>query len=165
MRQMRRIVSAALSGVLLAILATGVAAAAKPDRVVIDISQPGWPEDIEAILLAECGFPIDIEGTGHIIVHVFNDHPRMVEIDNYRLFETFSANGKTITVRPDAGPDRYWVGTDGHLYLALTGRSVTGSGVIGRTVIDLTTGETISSRGNEVGDFLTRLCTELAPED
>ena len=160
---MRRILIAALSGVLLVLLAAGSALAAKPDRFVTDVSSPEYEAEIERQLLGTCGFAIDFEGTGHIITHVFNDNPRMIQISNYRLFETFSANGKTVVVQPDSGPDRIWIGNDGIPYLAIIGRSVTGSGVAGRTVINLATGELVSSNGHELGDFFAFLCAELAP--
>ena len=160
---LRRISSAAILALLFGTLAAGSALAAKPDRIVIDVSSAEYEAETEAGLSRDCGFPIDVESTGHIIIHVFNNNPRMVEIDNYRLFETFSANGKSIVVRPDSGPDRVWVGSDGDVYLAIVGRSVTGSGVIGRTVYNLTDMEFVSSHGNDLGDFLAFLCSELAP--
>ena len=46
--------------------------------------------------------------------------------------------------------------------IAITGHSTTGSGVIGRTVVDLDTGEIISSNGKVLGDFFTKLCAALA---
>ncbi len=158
----RRIAPVVIGAVLAMIVATP-ALAGKPTRSVIDISGAAFEAMVEADLSAECGFAIDLEGTGHIIVRVFEGHRRLVEIDNFRLFETFSANGKSVVIHPDAGPDIYWVGRDGHTYLALTGRSVTGSGVIGRTVIDLDTGQLVSSHGRDVGDFIERLCFELRP--
>jgi hypothetical protein len=160
---MHRLVPAALCAVLLGTLAAGSVAAAKPDMFIVDNSDPAVEAEDEAFLLAACGYAIDVEGSGHVVVHVFSDHPRLLEIDNYRLFNTFSANGKTIVVRPDAGPDRFWVGKDGAVYLALVGRSVTGTGVIGRTVVNLDTGELVSSHGRELGDFLTAVCEGLAP--
>ncbi len=161
----RRFSCAALLGLLLATFAAGPALAAKPDRFVIDVSSAAYEAETERLLLGTCGFAIDFEATGHIITHVFNGHPRMVQISNYRLFESFSANGKTVVVQPDSGPDRIWIGNDGVPYLAIIGRSVTGSGVAGRTVINLATGELVSSNGHELGDFFGFLCTELAPPD
>lgn len=159
----RQLSCAAILALLLGTLAAGSVFAAKPDRFVVDVSSPEFEAEIEAGLLVDCGFPIDFEGSGHIIVHVFNDHPRMIEMSNFRLFETFSANGNMVVVRPDSGPDRIWVGRDGDVYLALVGRSVTGSGVIGRTVFNLTKQELVSSNGHDLGDFIAFLCGELAP--
>jgi hypothetical protein len=150
-------------GVVLAGLVAGTAIGAQPVRYVIDTSSPEYLADTEAFLAGACGYAIDVDGSGRIIVHLFEGNPRLLEIDNYRLFETYAANGKTVVVRPDAGPDKYWIGRDGATYLALTGRSVTGSGVIGRTVFNLDTLELVSSHGRELGDFLAFVCEELAP--
>ena len=160
---MKRIVRAALGAVLMGSLATGSVLAAKPDLFIIDINTPEFEADQEAFWSEVCGYPIDFEGSGHILFHVFNDNPRLIEIHNFRLFETFSANGKTVEVRPDSGPDVIWIGQDGNVYLAIVGRSVTGSGVVGRTVFNLSTGEFVSSNGHDLGDFFSFLCEELAP--
>lgn len=160
----RRTSKAAILAVLLGILAVSPVSAARPTVVIVDVSDPAREAGFEADLLRACGFPVDVEATGHVIMHQFNDNPRLVEINNYRMFETFSANGTTLVVHPDSGPDVIWVGRDGHLYIALVGRSVTGSGVVGRTVFDLTTLELVSSNGHELGDFIAWVCNGLAPE-
>lgn len=153
----------AMSAVILAFAFAGPVLAAKPTIEIIDVSDPAREAGFEADLLNLCGFAVDVEATGHVIVHQFDGNPRLVEINNYRMFETFSANGKTLVVRPDSGPDVIWVGSDGHLYIALVGRSVTGSGVIGRTVFDITALELVSSNGHDLGDFIAWVCGELAP--
>ena len=160
---MNRIARAALAAALLASVTVGSVSAARPVVFAIDVSDPAREAGFEADLLTFCGFAVDVEATGHVIVHQFDGNPRLVEINNYRMFETFSANGKTLTVRPDSGPDVIWVGKDGHLYIALVGRSVTGSGVIGRTVFDITELELVSSNGHDLGDFVAWVCGELAP--
>lgn len=160
---MSRLARATVCAALLSVLATGSVSAAKPEMFIVDVSTPEFEADQEAFFSALCGFPIDFEGSGHIVIHVFNDNPRLLQISNFRLFETFSANGKTIEVRPDSGPDRVWIGQDGDVYLAIVGRSVTGSGVIGRTVFNLSTGELVSSTGRDLGDFLAAVCEELGP--
>ena len=89
----------------------------------------------------------------------------MVEIDNYntvRMVFTNPENQKRYVVQIDAGPDIVRVGRDGRVTVAITGHSTTGSGVIGRTVIDLDTGEVISMKGKVLGDFWPKLCTALA---
>jgi hypothetical protein len=159
----RRVVEAALGAVILGALATGSALAAQPDVFIVDNGSPESEAAHEASLSAVCGYPIDVEGGGKAVVHVFDGNPRLLEIANYELFYWFSANGKTVVVRPDAGPDVVWVGTDGHVYLAIVGRSVTGSGVIGRTVVDLTEFELVSIKGRELGDFHAWVCAALAP--
>jgi hypothetical protein len=160
---MRRLVVTLVGLAVLAGLAAAPALAGKPDRFVIDIGDPDFIAGGEAQVSADCGFAIDLEASGHIIVHVFGEHRRLLEIDNYRMFQTYSANGKSVVVRPDAGPDIVWIGRDGAVYLAITGRPITGSGVIGRTVINLDTGELVSSTGKDVGDFIENLCAALAP--
>ena len=159
----RRTSTAAVVALLLSALAAGSVSAARPTVFTIDVSDPAREAGFEADLLAFCGFPIDVAATGHVIVHQFDGNPRLVEINNYRMFETFSANGKTLSVRPDSGPDVVWVGQDGDLYIALTGRSITGSGVIGRTVFNLTTLELVSTNGHDLGDFIAWVCEGLAP--
>ena len=160
---MRRLVVTLIGAALLVGLVATPVLAGKPDRFVIDISDPEFIAEGEAQLSADCGFAVDLEASGHIIVHLFDGNPRLLEIDNFRMFQTLSANGKTVVVRPDAGPDIVWIGRDGAVYLAITGRPITGSGVIGRTVINLDTFELVSSSGNDVGDFITNLCAALAP--
>lgn len=158
---MRRMVAAALCAAILATVGAGSVLAAKPTTFIVDVSET--ESEDEALLLAICGYPIDVENRGHIVVHLFDGHTPLIEIDNYQMFESFSANGKTVVAHPDAGPDVIWVGSDGDVFLALVGRSVTGSGVIGRTVVNLSTGELVSSHGHELGDFIEFLCSELAP--
>jgi hypothetical protein len=160
---MPRFLIAGLTSVLMLLLGAGATLAARPNVFVIDVSDPAREAGFEADLLGACGFPIDVEASGHVIVHEFDGNPRLVAINNYRMFETFSANGKTLTVRPDSGPDVVWVGRDGNLYIALTGRSVTGSGVVGRTVFNLTTLTLVSSHGHDLGDFIAWVCNGLAP--
>lgn len=158
-----RLIRAALGAAMLAGVMTGSAAAGSPEVTIIDVSDPAREASFEADLLLECGYAIDVEATGHIIVHVFDGDARLLQISNYRMFETFSANGKTIVVRPDSGPDVVWVGGDGDVYLAIVGRSVTGSGIIGRTVVNLSEFELVSISGLDVGNFLTNICEGLAP--
>jgi hypothetical protein len=162
-KTMHRLARAACSAALLALLAVGSASAAKPIMFVINIGTAEWEADEEANLSAFCGFPIDFEGSGHIVVHQFIDSRRIVEINNFRLFQSYSANGNTIIVRPDSGPDVIWIAEDGDFYIALTGRSVTGSGVAGRTVFNISLDEFVSANGHFLGDFFGTLCTELAP--
>src|SRR3989304_1411548 len=70
---------------------------------------------------------------GHSIVIIEPGTSRAVlEVDAYTLHETFSANGKTLVVNVDAGPDLFRLNADGQLVVAITGRPVPGSGVTGR---------------------------------
>lgn len=150
---------------LLAILAAVPASAARPERFVIDVSDPAYEADIEALLVAACGYAIEFDATGHIIVIIKSGTSRgVLEVDAYNLHETFSANGRTLVVNVDAGPDLFRLNADGQLVVAITGRSITGSGVIGRVVLNLETFEIEFQAGNDQGDFIARLCSELAPD-
>jgi len=153
---------AVMSAAILALAVAGPALAGKPTIEIVDVSDPAREAAFEADLLIFCGFAVDVEAVGQVVVHEFDGNNRLVEINNYRMFETFSANGITLTVRPDSGPDVIWVGNDGHLYIALVGRSVTGSGVVGRTVFDITALELVSSNGHDLGDFIAWVCDGLA---
>ena len=54
--------------------------------------------------------------------------------------------GKSFTVH-DVGPDKWYVDKDGNVIHTITGRSVTGSGVIGHVVLDDETDEILSVSG------------------
>jgi hypothetical protein len=85
------------------------------------------------------------------------------EIDVFGTHATFTNvdTGATYSI-VDVGPDIYsFDPATGHLTVAITGRSLTGSGVIGRVVIDLDTGEIVSSAGNPEGDWVENACTAL----
>lgn len=158
---MRRFITAAICAAALASFAAGSALAAKPDIFKVDVSQ--FEEGDEAILSAECGFAVDAEYTGGFVVHLF-DGPRILEVINFRVTQTFSANGITwVAVRPDSGPDIVWLAPDGTTYLAVTGRSITGTATIGRTVINLDTGELVSTAGISVDYPLDDICAMLTP--
>lgn len=157
---MHRFVGAVLGAAIALTARTGAALAAKPVIEIVDVSQ--FEEADEAILAAECLFPVDAEYEGQFIVHAFT-HGRLVEIINYRTFQTFSANGITWTaLHPDSGPDIVWI-EDRTTFVAIVGRSITGSSVIGRTVIDLGTGEVLSSSGLAVDWPLDDICAMLTP--
>ena len=69
-------------------------------------------------------------------------------------------NGARFTLR-DVGPDRAFV-KDGVAYVAVTGRSETGTGRSGVTVIDLGTGEIVHQAGTDIGVYYDDFCDELA---
>ncbi len=154
-------------GALLGAAIASPAAAAPPIHFKIDISDAEYEAFAGKWASDACGFAVTVDGKGHINIIVF-DPPRgkspMVEIDTYAMHQVFSANGKSVVVKVDAGPDLFRIDrTTGHLTLALTGRAITGSGVIGRFVIDLETDEVLFVAGNDRGDFLSQLCAALAP--
>ena len=157
---MRRLGTAAVSAAMVLAVSAGAVFAAPPTITVIDFSQ--FEAQAEADWLAECGFAVDVEFEGHIIVHEF-DGGRLVEVDNWHTSMSYSANGKTFAlVNPIAGPDHVWVGRDGVHYLATNGRSVFG-GTVGRVVINLDTGAVVSSHGLAVDSPLDDICSSIAP--
>lgn len=141
------------------------AAAGKPVRFVVDLGTPENEASIAAFLTDACGTPIGVEADGKVIV-IVHDKPRprgVVEINAYEFHAlvTNLATGATTTI-VDAGPDLFkFDSKTGHLLLAITGRSTTGSGVIGRFVIDLDTGEIVHVSGNELGDPAQAICAEV----
>jgi hypothetical protein len=112
-----------------------------------------------------CGTPITVDSDGKVIVIIL-DKPGsrgVLEIDAYsfRASVTNNATGAIVEI-VDAGPDLFKIDPKtGHLLLAITGRSTTGSGVIGRFVIDLDTGEVIAVSGLDTGDWIENLCAAL----
>ena len=60
----------------------------------------------------------------------------------------------------DAGPDT-WSAAMHALPLRPRGGLTTGTGVIGRVVRDLATGERVFEAGKPIGDFVERVCEAL----
>ena len=156
------------AGLLAALAAAAVAAAtasaAPPTVFHVSFDDPVIEADFAAFLSETCGAPVDVEFAGKVVVHEFAGPSRLVEIDSYslRMTATNAATGASIVIR-DAGPDIIaFDRTTGHLTIAITGRSTTGSGVIGRVVVDLDTGEVLSEAGNEAGFFGDLVCAAIA---
>ncbi len=149
---------------LLAVLAlAGPAAGAQPSREVIELDDPVFEADVAAFLTEECGTEIEADLEGRITVLVF-DKPGsegLVEHNIYEAKYTFTnpETGAVFSLH-DAGPDTYFV-RDGTLFLASSGRSTTGTGVIGRVVRDAATRERVFEAGKPVGDFVERVCEAL----
>jgi ABC-type glycerol-3-phosphate transport system substrate-binding protein len=160
---MRRPLLVLIASLLSLALATP-ALAAKPSKEVRSLDDPGLEAIYSAALTVACGVPVQADFEGTVTVHVFTDRHGDFkrEIDKYWIRDTFTntETGATVLLR-DVGPDIYWVGRDGHTYIALTGRSLTGSGVIGRTVFNLDTGELVSQSGNVVGSIVDQVCPLL----
>jgi hypothetical protein len=156
----RRVGIAALSAATVMVMSAGAAFAAPPTITIVDISQ--FEGQSEAEWLANCGFAVDVEFEGHIIVHEFSGQ-RLVEVDNWRFVATYSANGKTfVALHPLAGPDIFWIARDGTLYRATMGRSPF-DGMIGRIVRNLDTDTVESSHGLAVDNPLDDICAMIAP--
>ena len=156
----RRVALAALSAAAAMALSAGATFAAQPTMTRIDFSQ--FEPQAEADWLAMCGFPVDVEFEGHIIVHEFTGK-RLVEIDNWRVSMSYSANGKTfVLAHPSTGPDNYWMAPDGTLYRATSGHDEF-EGLVGRSVWNVATGMLVSSNGRTVDNPFDDICAAIAP--
>lgn len=158
---------ALLAAALLALVVAAPASAAKPERFVIDIAtDPDFEAGTEEFLAFACGFDVEVDARGHIIILLFdraNGNGKVVELDVYNMHQTFTANGRSVTIPVDAGPDVVFVGADGQLRVAITGHPTGGSGLAGRTVVNLETGEVEQESGHFIGDWVAMVCEGLAP--
>lgn len=161
--EMRRSVLLAVCA-LVALALASPALAAKPSKEVISLDNPEDEAFYSALLTEECGVPVEADFEGTVTVHVFTDRDGEFkrEIDKYWIRDTFTntETGASVLLR-DVGPDIIWVGRDGATYIALTGRSLTGSGVIGRVVFNFDTGELIGEAGKPVGSIADQVCPFL----
>ena len=160
---MRASLGVIASVVLLVGLTAPTALAAPPQRTVIDLNDPALDADESAWWSNACQFPVVADNTGHVIVLSFPGGPRSIlELAVYGIRATYTnpATGTSVRLR-DIGPDRLYI-RDGRMYVGVTGRSTTGTGVIGLVVIDLATGDIVHQAGNDVGLFQDSLCEALA---
>ena len=156
-------VLAVLATFAMLLTAAPAALAAGPVRTVFSLNDPALDTDEAAFWTATCGFAVGVDNSGHINVLEFPAGSRsMLEIDAYDVHTTYVnlATGTTVRLR-DAGPDRFYV-RDGRVYVGITGRSTTGTGVIGLVVFDFETGAIVHTAGNDVGLFQDTLCEALA---
>ena len=152
---MRRSVS--LPAAILLVLALALPAlAARPEIVSFaddDVADGEYFSDL-------CGFEIWSESSGHVIFH---NEKRGANnfIANWQINNVLhSANGSYHLV--DAGPDMLHRQA-GSEHFTITGRSLTGSTLIGRLVVDIATGE-VTIHGNLVGSEpfdIAWICDEL----
>lgn len=138
------------------------AQAGKPIR--IDLDDPAFEAEQAAFLSSACGVPLFVDLDGFILIIQPSPNPRarrqLIEINVFHIEQTVSnAEGETVRLL-DVGPDLYYL-EDGVLHVAITGRSLTGSGVIGRVVINIETGEVVFQAGREVGDYVKGICETL----
>src|SRR6187402_2442118 len=144
MRPASRLAAPAVALALLLTLVPGALAGGQgPTREVLDLNDPQVDIDESAWASEQCGFEIDARVSGHWTFLVFPDGRRTVEIDSYHTLVTYTnvETGATLRLR-DIGPDRFYI-KDGVAYVGVTGRSTTGSGVIGLVVINLDTGDVV----------------------
>lgn len=140
---------------------TAAAGAARPEIFRVSFDDPAIEAEEVAFVSELCGFPVEVDLEGKVVIHVF-DGGRTIEVDNYNIrgLYTNPANGETWRL-VDAGPDRVYV-RDGQIFIGITGRSFSGSGVIGLVVIDMATGEVVFTAGNDVGFYVETLCPAIA---
>lgn len=136
---------------------------AAPPREVLDLNDPALDAEETAYVSSLCGFPITAEVSGRISFTTLADgsRPGTFALDVYGIRVTYvnPETGAVLRLR-DIGPDRFYV-QDGAAYVAVTGRSETGTGVVGVVKIDLATNEVVHEAGKNVGFIYDRLCTAL----
>lgn len=133
------------------------------NKTVVHLDDPEEWAALSEEISAECGFDVVVDGFGWVQIMTFSDQRGRTQHEELNVYHSrivASANGQTIEIL-DVGPDHFFV-RDGVAYLALTGRSITGSGVIGHVVVNLDTGEVEFEAGNVQGDWIENLCTNLA---
>jgi hypothetical protein len=155
---------ALLAAVALSAMLVAPAMAAKPDADTIDLDDPFLEAGLAADISDACGTEMAVDAEGQLRIKVFSDRQGDFkrEIDKWfiRIQVWNVATDESVLIR-DVGPDIIWINKDGDLLVAITGRSLTGSGVIGRTVINISTGELVSQSGMEVGDFIDNVCAAI----
>jgi hypothetical protein len=154
--------SLVLSVLLSAVLVVPASAAEPQNPFVIDLDEPALDADESTFWTAACGFPVTAEISGHIIVHR-EKNGAITSLTVFHITERLtSANGSYFLV--DVGPDIAFT-RQGVPYVAVVGRSLTGSGVIGRVLVNEATGELeVSGKlvGDAVfGDFTKPICRAL----
>jgi hypothetical protein len=167
----RQLLLVVLAGLLLAIVpALSAAAAPRPNERAkpIVINFDDLEGELGEIFTAMCGFPVSVDAVGWVKIIPINaagkGKRQPLELNIYHLPSvTYSSGDRSFTTPLDVGPDVIYL-QDGVVYVALTGRSTTGSGVIGRVVINTETGDVVFEAGQRVyEDFAAHVCEELAP--
>jgi hypothetical protein len=156
---------AIITTALISLALAAAATAAPPTKTVISFDDPELEAAVARDLTAACGTPIavDLSGKVEIIVLDKSTSAGAIEINAFETRGTFTniETGATANL-VDAGPDLVkYDPKSGHVVVAITGRSITGSGVIGRVVVDLDTGEVLSVAGLAKGDWIENICAEL----
>ena len=155
MRRFAILPLALLMGLILAL----PAAAARP--TIINFEDDDAADS--ALFTQVCGFPVVSESAGHVILH--NEKSGATNfIANYNIRNTLtSEHGSYHLV--DAGPDMLKT-KGGTTYLTVSGRSLTGSTVIGRVELNFDTGE-ITWHGRLLGSeplteaWYAHICDQL----
>ena len=164
MRSKLRWLSSVWLALLLSALLAGPSLAAKPHMETINLDDPADEAFWSELLSDACGAPISADFWGSVRIKVFSDRQgnfkRQINKWFIRIRLTNTDTDASILIK-DVGPDILWMNKQGELMLAITGRSVTGSGVIGRVVFNLSTGELVRSSGMELGDWIENACAAL----
>jgi hypothetical protein len=163
---MARRSTAVLIVAALGLVLAAAASAGKPERLTFSFDDPAYEAGIAAELSAACGFAVTVDMKGKVEIVVLDKRTEagVVEINAYssRALFTNASTGRSVSL-VDAGPDLVrFDGRTGELQLAVTGRALTGSGVVGRVVFDLDTGEVVFEAGLEHGDWIENACAALA---
>lgn len=154
---------AAAVAVCLPLTLAGPASAAPPTHHVVDASTQQFRDAVAQDVSLRCGFPIEVTASsGHVRHTDFSRESGTVYLGRYATRVTFSANGRTVTLR-DTGPDHVVVSGE-TVTLFMVGRSTTGSGNIGRTVVPLVGEGEVTMTGRYVGPFPDTLCLALDPD-
>ena len=142
--------------------------AARPTREVIDIGTPDIEVLISEHLSATCGFEILVDANATVAIMVFsnNDGTFRREIDAAEIKWTLTnvATGVSIDIH-NVGPDISWVNRDGVTMFASIGRAYVahdGIGFVGRSLINVDTGEVLAFGGRFTGDISQVVCAPLA---
>ncbi|HUG49297.1 MAG TPA: hypothetical protein VMP67_12920 [Candidatus Limnocylindria bacterium] len=164
MRSSIRRLSSIWLAFLLCVLVAAPALAAKPFMETIDLDNPDDEAFYSELFTSACGAPIAADIWGSVRIKVFTDQEgnfkRQINKWFIRIRLTNTETGTSILIK-DVGPDILWLDKNGDLLVAITGRSVTGSGVIGRVVVNLTTNEVVSESGKPLGDWVENGCGAL----
>jgi hypothetical protein len=149
---------------VVALASAGSASAGKPTQFRVSLDDPQLEAELAADLTSACGTAVTADTDGFVLVKLFDRKAGRgaVEMSVFHLTATFEnvATGATTSLL-DVGPDRLTFDASGNPIVTIIGRSLTGSGVIGRVVIDAATGTVLSSSGRATGDWVENVCAEL----
>lgn len=157
-------VRAGFAALIIALMLPASALGGRPTHEVVTFNDPAIDDEESAFVSAYCGFPVEAEFGGRVgyIILDRQGAPGTFELDVYGFRGTYvnPENGNVVRVR-DIGPDRFYV-QDGIAYVAVTGRSEGGTGVVGVVKINLTTGDVVHESGHVIGYAYDRVCAGLA---
>lgn len=139
------------------------ASAAPPTRTVDPVGAQE-EADLDRLLTRACGVSVEVEGSGRVTTTEFTDRNdvlvKVQAVYATRFVVTNAETGASYTLL-DVGPDRLLFENGQPVELQQIGRSLTGSGVIGRTVIDLTGQGPPQSTGRVFGDYVAITCEAI----